>query len=141
MGGLATAFAALGRVRNGDYSKWQIVYDTKRLAVHFKMLGEGHVRTVHLPRARPTCKQHPTMLDLADAGSGEVTATMRRWTPEANRKLIRATLGSLKRGGRFPPAAIAAVAALPGTSTCDAKALTGQARTSLRLNSAVPSAP
>lgn len=112
---VARAFAALDDVRNGSYSKWQIVY---QLAGHprvtYRPAGAAKALfSVDLGKLDFRCGADTPVIDL----TGRVAGRAGRWIHGAaalNAKLVRRTLGKLG----LPAPIIAQVAAYPRTLRC-----------------------
>ncbi|MCA9669444.1 MAG: linear amide C-N hydrolase [Myxococcales bacterium] len=115
-GAVERAFATLDSVRNGSYSKWQIVYQLAgaKPRVSFRAAGaRKRLFTVDLAKVDFRCGGESSVIDL----TGSVSGKAGRWLSGANAlngKLVRATLGKLG----LPAAIVAQVAAYPRTLRC-----------------------
>jgi len=109
------AFALLDRVRNGDQSKWNIVYDPERLEVRFRTFGHPSIKVVRLRAFNGSCQSPAFVLDIDTDAEGDVSKRFQPYTQAANRALVSRSLG--EEGGLFP-GATALAAAYPATTRC-----------------------
>jgi penicillin V acylase-like amidase (Ntn superfamily) len=116
------AFETLDSVAQGSYTRWSIVYDLKAGRVHWLTRENRKVRFVTLSSFDWSCSTPVEVLGI-DEGEGDVTRRFVRYTPEANRKLVAASVGQtdfLK--GILPPEAlleaIAETASHPESTAC-----------------------
>ena len=89
-----TAFEVLESVRQGDYTKWQIVYEPTEQRVAFRTTENAATRTVDVGRLPGGCDSPVVFIDM-DALAGDVTTRMRPWSAEVNEALLRETLAPL----------------------------------------------
>ncbi len=110
-----SAFATLDRVRNGSYTKWNIVYDTGAMQVHFRSLNHDTIKRVDLGKLfsdkERTCRTPVKMLDLNIDRAGDVTSAFYDYSTAENVELVRSTLGRvgvpkalIALAGRYPDA-------------------------------------
>ncbi len=109
------AFAGLAAVKNGDYSKWNIVYDLKKRRVYFRSHGHRSIKHVDLHRFDTSCKSPVRALDLNTDLKGDVFQNFSDYTDQMNEKLTESTLS--KTSG-IPPFAKALVARYPRATRC-----------------------
>ncbi len=112
----AAAFGVLDQVRQGDYTKWNIVYDPLKLTVAWRTLADKQVKRVDLKRFDPSCAKPVPMLDMNTKTAGDVTSRFTDYTQAANRKLIDATTGDIAK--HLPPGALWLLAGYPNLTTC-----------------------
>jgi choloylglycine hydrolase len=113
---VTAAFAVLDDVAQGDYSKWQIVYEPRAQRVHFRSLGHRAVKTVRLDHFAPGCEAPVKLLDLGTDAGGDASARFADYTPAANRALVTASLAKL--GGGVPAVLGELLARYPDTLSC-----------------------
>ena len=115
------AFATLEDVSQGDYSKWNIVYDLDARRVHWRSRGSWNIKTASLSDFDPSCKAPVKMMDL---GAGAVGFA--DYSEEANRKLIDQSLAPIAE--QLPPGIAARLAHYPSTLACSPGAEAAVAR-------------
>ncbi|MEO8210701.1 MAG: linear amide C-N hydrolase [bacterium] len=81
-------FEILNSVKQGDHTKWSIVYDIKKMKVYFKTLGSDKIKNIDLSRLDFNCSSPVQMIDINSGLEGNVNAQLTDYTYEANRKLI-----------------------------------------------------
>jgi len=89
------AFDILAAVAQGDYSKWNIVYDLSAGRVHFRTLAMATIKTVELAHFDLDCTAPVMLLDIDADLEGDVADSFLPYTIEANRALIQQTLGAM----------------------------------------------
>jgi hypothetical protein len=107
------AFSALEDVRQGDFTKWQIVYEPLRGEVSFRRAGEEGFTTAKVEDK--DCNAPVEVMDLF----GTLIKGERRFVPytlELNRKLIQKSFKAL--GARFPPPVLEMLARYPDALRC-----------------------
>ncbi|HJZ88160.1 MAG TPA: hypothetical protein VKN99_23460 [Polyangia bacterium] len=113
------AFQILEAVSQGDYSKWNIVYDPVRLKVWFRSRASWRIKSVELGKFDPSCLTPVRMLDMADDATGDVSARFRDYDEAANRKLLSESLAPIL--GQLPPGVVDVIAAYPRSTACKAE--------------------
>lgn len=110
------ALAVLDSVRQGRYSKWNIVYDPIALRIAFRTVSQPALKEIDLKALASDCKRTARMLDMATAAKGDVTAAFTTYTFAANKKLVEASLAPVAR--TLPKGAAWMVAGYPATARC-----------------------
>jgi choloylglycine hydrolase len=82
------AFGILGRVAQGDFTKWSIVYDISGAMIHFRTFANNNRRSVALAGCDFDCDTPVRVLDINAALSGDVTTKFVTYTYDLNRRLI-----------------------------------------------------
>ncbi|MBT8493333.1 MAG: linear amide C-N hydrolase [Deltaproteobacteria bacterium] len=108
------AFAVLDRVSQGEYSKWNIVYEPRRGRVHFRTRSRRARKSVSLRRFDFRCTSDTRFFDLASRSKGQVDGLFRPWTPAANRELVERNM----KDAKVPRLLIGIAAAYPATTSC-----------------------
>jgi penicillin V acylase-like amidase (Ntn superfamily) len=111
------AFDTLDAVAQGSYTRWSIVYDLRAGRVYWRTRENRRIRTVALSEFDFTCAT-PVKLFGIDDGEGRVARRFADYTPEANRKLVVSAVRQTEFLAGMPPAAIAAAAAHPESTSC-----------------------
>lgn len=110
------AFAVLGAVAQGNYSKWNIVYDPIGLKVWFRTTRTPKIKTVELGKLDPSCTSAVKLLDIDADFAGDATGRFVDYTTAANEQLVSTTLAPLK--DELPPFAVTLLARFPDTMRC-----------------------
>ena len=95
-------FRTLDSVRNGDYTKWQIVYDPIGLSVAFRTLHTPTIKRIALAGLDPGCDQPALALDIDHRPAGDAAAKLSPWTAADNASLLRASLKPMLAGKSIP---------------------------------------
>jgi choloylglycine hydrolase len=109
--------AVLEHVRNGDYTKWQIVYDPSALRVYFRTRSRKQVKEVDLRALASSCPAEARMLDMNGAEAGDVTSRFQPYRRDKNQTLLQSSLAPV--AGRLAPGAASLISAYPSTLSCD----------------------
>ncbi|HEU5058179.1 MAG TPA: linear amide C-N hydrolase [Kofleriaceae bacterium] len=110
------ALAVLDSVKNGAYTKWNIVYDPVARRIAFRTRSRPALKEIDLAALATGCKASARMLDMATTARGDVTGKFTAYTFAANKKLVETSLAPM--GDRLPPGAAWLVASYPATSRC-----------------------
>ncbi|HEY3356809.1 MAG TPA: linear amide C-N hydrolase [Polyangia bacterium] len=113
---VGAAFGVLDRVRMGDYTKWQIVYEPRRLRVHFRTRDRATIKTVELRPLLAACPRPVPILELDTPAAGDATKRFRDYTTAANQSIVERGLATLK--GKVPPGALEQLARYPEMLPC-----------------------
>lgn len=112
------AFGTLGRVAQGEKTKWSIVYDINNRLLFYRTAANTKVREISLKDVDFACKSPVALMDI-DAGSGDVTRGLQPYTLQANRKLIADAFGKTDFLKGIPAQTIDAIAAYPESAKCE----------------------
>lgn len=113
------ALSMLDSVKNGAYTKWNIVYDPVARRIAFRTRSRPALKEIDVARLATDCRSSARMLDMATAARGDVTARFRDYTFAANKKLIDTSLASV--ADSLPRGAAWLVAAYPASTTCKSR--------------------
>jgi choloylglycine hydrolase len=111
----AAAFSILESVSQGDFSKWNIVYDLEDRTLHFRTLGSLAVKTISLSQFEPGCESGRWILDIDHPQGGDTRAAFAPYTMAANQALIDKSLADIQG---LPPGAKSLLAMYPDTMEC-----------------------
>ncbi len=81
------AFATLEQLAQGDFTRWQIVYDINRKEIRFRTNVSRGIRSLSFSELKFDCPTLPLMLDIDD-GSGDISSRMNPYDPEENLRSI-----------------------------------------------------
>ena len=112
------ALAVLDSVRQGSYSKWNVIYDPITLRITFRTASRPALKEIDLKALATDCKSAARMLDMATAAKGDVTAKFASYTFAANKKLVETSLAPV--AASLPRGAAWVVAGYPATTRCRA---------------------
>lgn len=113
---VAYAFGTLDAVSAGDYSKWNLVYETNARRVHFRTRAATTVKTVSLDAFDYSCKAPVKVIDIDTVAGGDVTDSFVDYSRAANLRIAEQTLKPL--AAHFPPQVTPLVAQYPESSRC-----------------------
>jgi len=111
----AAAFSILDSVSQGDFSKWNIVYDLETRTIHFRTLASDAVKTVALDQFGAGCESGRWILDIDHPQGGDVFPAFAPYSKEANQALIQKSLATIPG---IPEAVKAVLALYPDTMEC-----------------------
>jgi choloylglycine hydrolase len=109
-------FDLLHDVRQGDYSKFNIVYETAGHHVHFRTLRAGEVKHVDLSRLDYSCRTPVKMLDINTSAGGDADGRFVDYTAEANLAQIKRVMTELVP--YLPKGSLEKLAAFPESTRC-----------------------
>lgn len=112
------AFAVLDRVSQGDYSKWNIVYDPTRRRIWFRTTRARAIKAVHMDDFDPSCKTAARMLDIDHAEAGLVSKRFAAFDSNRNIDLLKKSLGPII--SELPRGSFTELAAYPTLLKCAA---------------------
>jgi penicillin V acylase-like amidase (Ntn superfamily) len=82
------AFDTLAAVRQGDYTKWSIIYDLKKLEIHYKTDRTAQVRTVQLAGLDFSTKTPVRMISINASRFGVLNPYFSDYDADVNRWMI-----------------------------------------------------
>ncbi len=112
-----TALSVLDSVRNGSYTKWNIVYDPVARRIAFRTRSRPALKEIDLAALATDCRRGGArVLDMATAARGDVTARFTGYTFAGNKKLVETSLAPV--AASLPRGAAWLVAGYPATARC-----------------------
>ncbi len=82
------AFAALKRVEQSDFTKWQIVYDQTRGAIHFRTRSAPNVKKIDLKTLDFSPTDQVLGVSISTERGGDVTDRLAPYRAEENRRQV-----------------------------------------------------
>jgi choloylglycine hydrolase len=82
------AFDILGKVSQGSFTKWSIVYDITNKTIQFKTNRFQQIKTVSLSSFDFTCTAAAKAWDMNQAATGKIASLFNEFTPEINKHII-----------------------------------------------------
>ena len=111
------AFETLVAVRQGDATKWSIVYDLKSLEIHYKTQRCSEVRTVRLKDLEFAPKTPVRTIGINTAHVGLLNPHLADYDGDVNRWLVFYTVRQTPMIAQLPDALIEMLAAYPETTS------------------------
>jgi len=78
----------LDKVKQGEHTKWSIVYDIKNMKVYFKTFESVRIKSIDLISLDFSCTSPVQMIDINSSLEGSVNTHLTNYSYDANRKLI-----------------------------------------------------
>lgn len=94
------AFETLGKVSQGDFTKWSIVYDIKNRKVHFRTNGFMETKSIGFSGIDFSCTAKALSMNMNQAMKGEVTAKLQAYDAKLNERITTASVIATRP--RFP---------------------------------------
>src|SRR5262249_35844124 len=108
------AFGVLENVAQGDYSRWNIVYEPARGRVSWRTRRSPAGKWIDLAAFDLSCAPKVQVLDVDEPRPGDARARFVPYSAEANRRLVAESLASLPHA----EGAVERVAAYPESDRC-----------------------
>jgi choloylglycine hydrolase len=110
------AFDTLDRVAQGDYSKWNLVYEPVAGRAHFRTLRAHTVKDIDLSAFDFSCRTPVKMLDINGAASGSVDSAFTDYTESADQQIVTEATSDFVQS--LPAGAVQALAMYPAMAHC-----------------------
>jgi choloylglycine hydrolase len=94
------SFKILGRVSQGNYTKWRIVYDITNKRVYFKTEGHSDIKSISFDDLDFSCTAVSLSFDINQDVKGDIKGKMIRFNSTLNEKSIRKAFK--ESAGRVP---------------------------------------
>jgi hypothetical protein len=91
----------LDAVSQGDYTKWQVVYDITRMRIAFRTLASHKIKTIALTDIDFDHASEALMTDVNMDGEGPILKRFMPYSDDRNIELMKAGLDELKKTGIF----------------------------------------
>jgi len=121
-GAVAYAFGLLDQVAV-ERTMWRIVYDAGRGRVHFQTKSDPTVRTVDLGWFDLSCEQPVQILDMSQAGSGDLSAAFVDYTYEANFEMVKKSFKGTSFLSHLSDEVLDYIARVPESMECVSKSV------------------
>jgi len=82
------SFDILGKVSQGDFTKWSIVYDITNKTIHFKTDRFKQVKTVSFSAFDFTCTAIAKVWDMNQAASGAINPLFENFNTAINKRIV-----------------------------------------------------
>jgi penicillin V acylase-like amidase (Ntn superfamily) len=115
---ISHAFETLGNAAQPGYTQWSIVYDQKRMKVHFRTKNRPEIKIVDAHYFDYGCVSPVMVFDLNSEGAGDVTPHFKQYSRTANRDLIQRSFNGTEFLKKVPDAARDASAEFPERFAC-----------------------
>jgi choloylglycine hydrolase len=104
------AFSILGKIAQGDYTKWRIVYDITRRQVHFITNDNRQRKSFSLADFDFSCNKVPLALHIGSSASGHVFKHFSPLSFNLNKAIIEQSALESKNQVQIPATIIAGIA-------------------------------
>lgn len=111
---IESAFDILVKVRQGIYTKWNVVYNLVDNTISYRTLSFSKLKSFKL-NFDYSCKTPVVGINLESKKSGDVSSQFATYTPEMNNKLIEKSFATL---GQIGKKLAKGVAAYPASTVC-----------------------
>lgn len=112
------AFETLTIAAQPGHTQWSIVYDQKRMKIHFHTKNRPEIKTVDLHYFDYGCVSPVMLFDLNSVAAGDVTPLFKQYSRTANRDLIQRSFNGTEFLQKVPDEARDAMAEFPEKFTC-----------------------
>jgi hypothetical protein len=107
------AFGTVAAVRQGDTTKWTIVYDLKKLEIQYKTDRTAEIRSVQLAGLDFSTKTPVRMVSINSSHFGMLNPYFTDYDTDTNRWMIYYSIGHTPQTKNIPDARIEASAVYP----------------------------
>ncbi len=94
---VAYAFSILDGVAQGEFTKWQVVYDIPRRQIHFRTLRKHQMKRIALSDFNFERMTEPLILDVNTDRKGSVQGAFKSYTEALNNDLMKKSLREFKK--------------------------------------------
>ncbi|MFL6467428.1 MAG: hypothetical protein ACJ72Z_05675, partial [Pyrinomonadaceae bacterium] len=112
------AFETLGIAAQPGYTQWSIVYDQKRMKIHFRTKDRPEIKTIDTNFFDYGCISPVMMFDLNGPETGDIAPLFKQYTRAANRNLIERAYDGTDFLKKVPNTTRDAAAEFPERFTC-----------------------
>jgi choloylglycine hydrolase len=112
------AFDTLANAAQPGYTQWSIVYDQKRMKVHFRTKDRPEIKTIDAHYFDYGCVSPVIIFDLNATDSGDISPLFKPYTRAANRNLIERAFNGTEFLAKVPSKERDAAAEFPERFTC-----------------------
>ncbi|MEO8446536.1 MAG: linear amide C-N hydrolase [bacterium] len=114
-------FKILDEMKQGDATKWSIVYDIKNMQIYFKTFDDQKIKNIDLASIDYNCITPVRMLDINAEAEGNVNEKFNEYNYAANRKLIEDSYSGVDFLKSIPDESKDRAAAYPDGLMCRSK--------------------
>jgi predicted choloylglycine hydrolase len=111
------AFQVLGKVAQGSFTKWSIVYDIDNMIIHFKAGGQEN-RSLDFKRFDFACNKLPRSYDLHNKQTGDVTTAFVNYSAAQNEIMLKRAFEESRSQFRIPMPLQERMAKMAGVVSC-----------------------
>lgn len=111
------AFGTLAAVRQGNGTKWSIVYDLKNLEIHYKTQRRSEVRTLRVKDLDFSVKAPVRTIGINTPHTGLLNPYLADYDPDINRWMVFYTVRQTPMIAQLPDALIEMLATYPETTS------------------------
>ncbi len=93
------AFGILDAVSQGDFTKWQVVYDIRHRRIYFRTLQKHKTKIIELSQFDFEHEKESLMLNVNTTGEGSVQEKFKKYTEQHNYDLMEKCRTELEKAG------------------------------------------
>ena len=112
------ALSILDQVAQPNWTRWSVAYDLARREITWKTLTSRQEKSLRLSQVNFACSEPMLMIDANTPASGNIAASLQRYTPDANLNLMIDSYGGTSFLRDTPREDIEATAAHAEASRC-----------------------
>ncbi|MBC7899038.1 MAG: hypothetical protein H7070_03210, partial [Saprospiraceae bacterium] len=128
------AFEILSNVAQANSTQWSIVYDQKRSMIYFRTRQSPSIKSVDMKAFDYACGTPVKIIDIDTKTAGDISASFKNYSREANRDLIERAFGGTDFLKGLPQTAKDGYAAFPERFACSNTVNTAKAQTQHTAN-------
>jgi choloylglycine hydrolase len=111
-------FSALDKVAQGEYTRWNIVYDIKNMTVYFRTQENRKIKNIDLRTVDFSCDTPAQILNIDADAEGSVTGKMSDYSQKANKELIYRSYNEVSFLQAIPKQLVDEIAEFPEGMVC-----------------------
>lgn len=113
------AFDILGKVAQGEYTKWSIVYDITNKKIYFRTASAKDIKNIGFAGIDFSCQAESKALNMNESGAGDIGKKLVTFSQELNRKTVEKALEQSQSRIRPAKQEKEATIAYPGGISCE----------------------
>lgn len=114
-------FNVLDQVAQGQYTRWNIIYDIKNMTVYFRTKENRKVKNIDLKTVDFSCDTPAKIINIDANAEGSITGNMTDYTQAANKELIYRSYNEVEFLKAIPKELVDEIAEFPDGMVCGDK--------------------
>ncbi len=90
------SFDILGKVAQGDFTKWSIVYDISNKMIYFKTQRFQQIRSIEFSAIDFSCSVPSKTKDMNDESTGDISKQLINFSTDINRRMVNTAIEQSK---------------------------------------------
>jgi penicillin V acylase-like amidase (Ntn superfamily) len=111
-------FDILNNVAQGDYTKWNIVYDLTNLRAYFRTSSKKDIKWINLETLDFDCDKPVRVLNINTSKTGDVSPFLHKYRRATNNKLVRSSFKNTPFLIHTPDSVLQEIVLHPETFAC-----------------------